>query len=206
MVKNIGSYSVTGVEASEQWVVGDGLKISSGISYNPARFNSGSLDFNNGTSCALVPSCANSRLVTVAGNKAENINGLRPPFESDVTFNITTEYRRPLGFDLGSLRNVDYFLRGDYRLESSQFTTVDDFAYYGPRNIFNFHAGLTNGTWSLTGYVLNITNDQTPVTEQANGSLNDFDPPPNGDFGVTWVPVAALPEGRTFAFTLAYHF
>jgi iron complex outermembrane receptor protein len=206
VVKNIGSYSVTGVEASEEWVVGNGFKISSGISYNPARFDSGSYDFNNAGPCALVASCAASRLVTVDGVQAENIKGLRPPFESDVTFNVTAEYRRPLGFAIGPLQNVDYFLRGDYRFESDQYTNVDDFAYYGPRNVFNIHGGLTNGTWTLTGYVLNLTNDQTPVTEQENGSLNGFDAPPNGTFGVTWVPVAALPQGRTYAFTLAYHY
>ena len=205
VLKNLGSYSVTGVEADEDWIIGNGLKITSGISYNPARFDSGSYDVNNAASCALVASCA-PRLVTVNGNSAENLKGLRPEFESDVTFNVTAEYRRPLGFAIGPLQNVDYFLRGDYRYESTQFTTSDDFAYYGPRNVFNFHAGLTNGTWSVTGYVLNITNDQTPVTEQENGSLNGFDAPPVGIFGVTYVPVSALPEGRTYAFTVAYHY
>jgi hypothetical protein len=36
--------------------------------------------------------------------------------------------------------------------------------------------------------------------------LNGFDAPPNGVFGVTWVPTSVLPEGRTYGATISYHF
>jgi iron complex outermembrane receptor protein len=198
VVKNFGDVSTTGFEISEDLAVGNGLKISSGFAYTDPRFGSGSNDFSDGAS-ALIPSCASSRLITVAGQQAVNLKGLRPPFSSDETFNVTVEYRRPLPV----IRDVDYFLRADYRFESGQYSTVTNFASFGSRNVLNLHAGLASKHWTLTGYVLNLTNDQTPVTSQFNASFNGFDPP---GAGITWVPVSALPEGRTYAFRLAYHF
>ena len=199
VVKNFGDVSTTGFEVSEDLAIGNGLKISSGFAYTDPRFGSGSNDFSDASSCALIPSCASSRLITVDGQKAVNLKGLAPPFSSDETFNVTVEYRRPLPV----LRDVDYFLRADYRLNSKQYSTVANFAYFGVQNVLNLHAGLASKHWTLTGYVLNLTNDQTPETSQFNGSLNGFDPP---FFSVDYVPVSVLPEGRTYAFRLAYHF
>jgi iron complex outermembrane receptor protein len=202
VVGNFGSLSETGFEVSGDYVVGNGLKFSSGIEYGEPRLQSGSYDFNDGAACALVPSCANSRLVVIKGQQAVNLNGLAPPYSSDLTFNLTAEYRRPTYF----WENVEWFARGDYRLESKQYNGLTNFAYYGPRNVLGLHAGLDTTNWTFSGNILNVTNDLTPVTMQFNGSLNGFDAPPLGDFGVFWQPTSVLPEGRTFYFKLGYHF
>jgi iron complex outermembrane receptor protein len=201
VVKNFGDLSTNGFELQGDYALGNGFRVFAGYSYTRPRFDANSYDFNDAASCVLVPSCANTRLITVKGQQAVNLEGLRPPFSSDQTLTTSIEYRAPTGW-----RDVDWFARFDYRLESEQYSTVTNFAYLGPRNVLNVHAGLSNDTWTLTGYVLNLTNDLTPVTQQYNGQLNGFDPPPNGDLGVNWVPVSVLPEGRTFAFRLAYHF
>ena len=202
VVKNFGSLSETGFDLSGNWVVGNGLRVLAGVEFGQPRFNSDAEDFNDAGACALIPSCAKSRLVTVKGLPAVSLSGLAPPYSSDATFNLTTEYQRPLTVWEG----IDWFVRGDYRFESRQYNSVTNFAYYGPRNVLNLHAGLKNGTWTFSGNVLNVTNDLTPVTNQFNGSLNTFDAPPNGDFGVFWQPTSVLPEGRTFFFKLAYHY
>ena len=206
VVRNFGSLSETGFEMSGNWSVGNGLRLLAGIEYGEPRFNSNSYDASDAAACALIPSCASSRLVsikTAAGStKAVNLEGLAPPYSSDLTFNITTEYSHPTVFFEG----VDYFVRGDYRLETKQFNTVTNFAYYGPRNVLNLHAGLRNSNWTFSGNILNVTNDLTPVTNQFDGSLNTLNIGPGGDAGVFWQPTSVLPEGRTFFFKLAYHY
>jgi iron complex outermembrane receptor protein len=201
VVKNFGALRDPGAEFTGTYDFGDGFKIAGGLTYTHPRFDSSSFDFNDGGACALVPSCAASRLVTIAGNQAIRLSGLRPPFESDLVFNISPEYRHLLMHD-----NIYWFARADYRYEDRQYTTVSNFAYYGPRNIFNIHIGVDSPTWSVTGYVLNLLNDHTPVTNQFNGLLNGFDAPPVGVFGVTWIPTSVLPDGRTFAVRVAYHY
>ena len=201
VVKNFGSVRDPGAEFTTDYDFGNGFKLEGGLTYTHPRFDSSSNDLNDGAACALVPSCATNRLVTVAGNKAIALHGLRPPFESDLVFNISPEYRHLLIHD-----NIYWFARADYRYEDRQYTTVSNFAYYGPRNVFNIHIGIDSPTWSVTGYVLNLLDDHTPVTNQFNGLLNGFDAPPVGVFGVTWIPTSVLPDGRTFAVKVAYHY
>jgi iron complex outermembrane receptor protein len=201
VVKNFGSVTDPGFEFTGEYSAGNGFKLSGGLTYTHPTFDSGSLDFNDGAACALIPSCAGSRLVTVAGNQAVKLNGLKPPFESDVVFNISPQYRHLLMHD-----DIYWFIRADYRFESKQYNTVTNFAYYGPRNVFNIHLGVDGPKWSATAYVLNLLNDKTPVTNQFNGTLNGFDAPPIGVFGVNWIPISVLPDGRTFAVRLAYRF
>lgn len=202
VVKNFGSLSADGFELESEYVDDSGINIGGGLAYTDPRFNAGSNDFSDGAACALIPSCAASRLVTVGGHSAVNLNGLAPPFESDWTFNATFGYHHALSI----LPGFDWFFRADYRYESKQYNTVDNFAYYGPRNNINLHAGVESENWTFTAYVLNLGNDKTPVTNLFNGTLNGFDAPPVGVYGVNWIPTSELPDGRTYAFRLAYHF
>jgi iron complex outermembrane receptor protein len=202
VVKNYGSLGETGFELSGNYVVGNGLKLLAGFEFGQPRFQSGSYDVTDAGACALIASCAGSRLTTFKGQSAVNLKGLAPPYSSDYTFNVTAEYTRPTGF----FENVDWFARGDYRFEAKQYNTVTDFAYYGPRNVLNLHAGLQGGSWTFSGNVLNATNDLTPTTMQFDGSLNTLAIGPGGNGGVFWQPTSVLPEGRTFFFKIGYHF
>ena len=218
VVSNIGALKNNGVEMSATLTPGGGFSLSGGVAYSQPRFKGGSLDYNSGAfstndvgACALIASCASSRLIaaTATTPAAVNLKGLRPPFESDLVFNTSAEYRQPLGF----VHDVEWFVRADYRYESKQYNEVTNFAYYGPRNIFNVHLGLTGKRWTATAYVLNVLNDKTPVTEQANAVLDSDNSPlfPNrpsnvNGGGVSWIPTSVLPDGRTFAVRLAYNF
>ncbi len=56
--------------------------------------------------------------------------------------------------------------------------------------------GITKGPYTLSAYVKNITNSEVPVEEQSQVQLSNFQN----------VPTVDLPEGRTFAFTVAAKF
>jgi hypothetical protein len=178
-----------------------GLTTSVGFTYTDPRFENGSLDFNDGASCVAVPSCATSKVVTVNGQKALNLSGLIPPFASELAAVGSVQYKQPIG-----IADWAAFGRVDYRHESRQYTSVTDFAYYGPRNVVNLHFGVENPTWSAVAIILNATNNQTPTGFGFNGTLNGFDPPPVGTFGVDWIPTSILPDPRTYALRVSYHY
>jgi iron complex outermembrane receptor protein len=201
VVKNFGDVTDSGFELEANYDVGYGLTAGAGLSYSDPKFENGSVDFNDAAACKAIPSCFATRYVTVDGNPGINLHGLKPPYESDWTFNTTLQYTTPLG-----VADLAGFARADYRYEGKQYNSVANFAEYGPRNVVNLHVGVKNETWKLTLFLLNATNNLTPVTNQFNGLLNGFDAPPNGVFGVTWVPTSVLPEGRTYGATISYHF
>lgn len=201
VVKNFGDVSANGFELETNYDVGNGLTGGVGVGYSDPKFVNGSLDFSDGAACAAIPSCAASRLITRNGVQAVNLHGLKPPYSSDWTANTTAQYRQLIGF-----QDFYGFFRVDYRFESKQFNTVTNFASYGPRQILNLHAGVDNKTWKAELFMLNATNNQTPLTQQFNGLLNGFDAPPYGSFGVNWIPTSVLPEGRTYGAHVSYHF
>jgi len=201
VVKNFGDLRTSGFELEGRYDVSHGLVLGAGLGYSDPKFENGSLDFNDGAACALIPSCAATRLVTRNGQQAMNLQGLKPPFASDWTFNTDAQYDHQLGF-----ANLTGFARVDYRYESKQYNTVTNFAFYGPRELVNLHIGVRRDAWVLTLFVLNATNDLTPITNQANGILNGFDPPPNGVLGVNWVPTSVLPEGRTYGVKVGFRY
>jgi iron complex outermembrane receptor protein len=201
VVKNFGDVSASGFELETNYDVGYGVMAGAAVAYSDPKFEKGSVDFNDAASCKAITSCFASRYVTVGGNPGINLQGLRPPYSSDLTFNADLQYTQPLG-----IADLAGFIRADYRFEGKQYNSVANFAYYGPRSVLNLHAGVDNRTWKATLFLLNATNNLTPVTNQFNGLLNGFDPPPTGVLGVTWVPTSVLPEGRTYGVRLSYHF
>ena len=191
---NYGGLTTPGFEVSGDYIVAPGVDFSAGLAYADPRFKSNAFDFGDVTLCSGIPSCA-GRITSVGPNTAVSLAGLRPPYESNWTFNTSLSIRHeimPAVFLVGRI---------DYRFESAQFYQYPiDTGYFGPRNVVNLRAGLEKGRWSLVGYVRNLTNDKTPVTVQdaaATGASN---------FQAGYFPVAVLPDGRNFGVTLRYQF
>jgi len=218
VVTNQGSVSETGVEATVNYVMGNGFKWSGGFTYSPARYasgkdySSGAFSANEVTACSDLTYCA-ARVMQSAAGPYVRLKGLQLPNSSDFVFNTTAEYHRPLHIG----HDIEWFVRGDYRYESKEYTSPINNAYYGSRNVINLHAGLEGplnmGRWSATAYVLNLLNDKTPIDEQANAALNFDNSPifPNrpsntNSGGVVWIPTAILPDGRTYAIRLEYKY
>ena len=199
ITSNFGSLTADGAELDGTYS-DHGITFEAGLAYTDPRFSSSSYDFNDAAACGGVPSCV-ARVTTVGGLPAVKLQGLVPPNASRWTFNTSLSYHHELGY-----RDADGFFRMDYRFESKQFNTVTDFAYYGPRNVVNLHAGASLRQVTLEGMILNATDDRTPVGSVYNAQLNTFDAPPNGYYGINWNALSYLPDGRTYAVKLSYRY
>lgn len=209
VAKNVGSLTADGVEVKADWVVGGGLVLHGGVAYSDPKFDSGSYDVSNLAACnpaspTVIAACEGRfGLYNVNGKMTDavRLQGLSPPQSSQLTFNLTAEYRRPTGY-----KDFDWFARGDYSYQSKEYQGVENLAWIGARNVFNGHIGVQDHRWSLQFYVLNILNDKTPIGEPYNAQLNTFDGPPNGFFGVLWNQLGDLPDPRTYAVRLDFHY
>jgi iron complex outermembrane receptor protein len=192
---NFGGVTTYGFEGSIAAKPVDGVTFTSGFAYAAPRFDSNSYDFSNVTACSFIQSCA-GRITTVGANKAVSLKGLRPPYESDVTFNASLALIYPV------YKQYNWFGRIDYRFQSSQFYEYpDDFGHYGDLNNVNLRTGISRGPASLTFYIDNATNNMTPVSAQ------DFSDTGSASLArANYYPVVLLPEGRTFGVTLKYRF
>ena len=192
---NFGGVTTYGFEGSVAAKPVTGVTFLAGFAYADPKFDSNSYDFANVTACSFIPSCA-GRLTKVGANPAVSLKGLRPPYESNVTFNTSLALNYPV------YRDYYWFGRVDYRFQSSQFYEYpDDFGHYGDLNNVNLRTGVTKGPASITFFIDNATNDMTPLSAQ------DFSDTGSANLARSnYYPVVLLPEGRTFGITLAYRF
>jgi hypothetical protein len=124
-----------------------------------------------------------------------SLNGLHPPYESNVTFNAALDLKYK------AFADWDWFGRVDYRYESKQYYQYPlDTGWFGPKNIVNLRTGLEEGPLTLTLWVRNLTNDKTPLTVQDSALTGA------SNFQAGYYPVAVLPDGITFGATARYKF
>lgn len=76
-------------------------------------------------------------------------------------------YTHPLNSGMDVYGRVEYLFRG------SLFATEANLAKTGSSNKLNLRIGIEKDTWSLEGFVTNITNDDTPLSiERQNDTFN----------------------------------
>ncbi len=202
ITSNLGGLTTDGVESSVAVKPVQGVTFQTGIAYADPRFDSNSFDYANEALCAGIPSCA-SRIVTHQDfgkpTQAVSLSGLRPPYESNLTFNAS------LSLDYPIYEDYHWFGRGDYRFQSSAYYQYpEDLGHYGPLNNLNLRTGISKGLASVTFFVDNVTNDRTPLTVQDSYASG-------GDGAVFFesahfFPEAVLPTGRTLGVTFKYRF
>jgi outer membrane receptor protein involved in Fe transport len=198
---NYGGLSTIGFEASGKLILAPGVDLSAGLAYADPKFKTNAYDFDDvalcqGTGVGLTPACS-TRVVQVGANQAVNLQGLRPPYESNLTFNAALDVRRLLASGFTFVGHMDY------RYESAEFYQYPvDTGRYGPRNNVNLRVGVERGPYSVLMYIRNLTNDRTPVNVQDAASTNA----PYGNFESGYYPVALLPDKRTFGATIRYAF
>ena len=193
---NYGGLATRGVELSAAWLVVEGTKVLAGFSYADPKFKKDAYDFGDVTLCGGIPSCA-GRIHNAPGTSipAVSLYGLHPPYESNMTFNVA--------LDLNYLvwKDWRWFGRVDYRYEDKQYYQYPiDTGYFGPKSIVNLKTGVSEGPFTVSLWLRNLTNDKTPETVQdaaVTGATN---------FQGGYFPVAVLPEGRTFGATFRYKF
>ncbi len=148
---NAGRSEVFGLELESSFAVTENLIAS--LSYGLAdgkykRFNSDFIAFTTGE--GLIPGTA-----TLDPN-ANNAEGNSIPFSPKQSVVGSLAYTHQLR---GA---VDWFARTDAIWESKRYTGAANFLVLPARTIWNGRLGLESDGWSITGYVSNILNDETP--------------------------------------------
>jgi iron complex outermembrane receptor protein len=190
VIKNFGQTSNTGFEIDARALPMDGLTLTGGFNYNNPTFNAGTNDYADTSYCALIASCV-PRLKTLKnGLTYIPIAGNSLPYSSQYTISAELEY------DWLAADQYPAYVRGDASYKSSQYTDPAELTSIGPSVTLDAFAGISKGRYTLEAYVKNITNDETPIDAPYNVQLSAFQN----------VPTVDLPEGRTFAFTVAAKF
>jgi len=192
VIKNFGQTSNTGFEIDARALPADGLTLNAGFNYNNPTFNSGTKDFADTSYCFLLASCISRiKYTTTAAHIAYiPIAGNALPYSSQYTLSAALEY------DWLAMDEYPAYIRGDASYKSSEYTDPAELTSIGAGTTLDAFAGIAKGRYSLSVYVKNITNDETPTDAPYNVQLSNFQN----------VPTVDLPEGRTFAFTVAAKF
>jgi len=150
VIGNLGDVKVYGIEIEGTFRVADPLKLNYGLSYNKARYKSGTYSQRfgasgncDGTVCAYttVPGIPYP-VLDISGNQLERT----PQF--DALFGAT--YERELG------NGWDYFLRGDVTYQTKQFADEANLAFVPSRTIVNASTGVTVGPVNAQLWVKNL--------------------------------------------------
>ncbi|MFQ5634805.1 MAG: TonB-dependent receptor, partial [Gammaproteobacteria bacterium] len=140
VLENAGKSTVRGLELESSWIVTDTLMLFLNYGYNEGEFEKGTFP----------------ELARTTGGDG-NISGNTIP--------DSPRHSAVFGFDASARAGVktEAFVRADFLLESKRYVGASNLNYIGDRRIANLRAGLRGETWTLTGYVRNLLNDDTPL-------------------------------------------
>ena len=137
--RNLGSSEIYGIELESNWLVSENLFLLANYGYQYG-------EIIEGTDEAL--------LGTLTGNP--DLKGKEIPTAPNhslvVGFTATNQVTP----------DIEGFLRTDYVFESDQWTQAGNINKIDDRNIVNLRFGLQSTTWTLTAYVNNLLDDDTP--------------------------------------------
>ncbi|MCP4924622.1 MAG: TonB-dependent receptor [Gammaproteobacteria bacterium] len=141
ILANAGKSQVIGMELESNYAVNENLSLFANYGYNRGEFKKG-----KDSGYAL--------LTGGDGNLAGNEIPASP--NHSVVF----------GFDASSQLSarIDGFARSDFLYESERYGSSSNFEILGERKIVNFRMGLRSDQWTLTFYVRNLTDDDTPLS------------------------------------------
>jgi iron complex outermembrane receptor protein len=189
VIEGEGKTQNTGFEADVRALPVDGLTVTGGFNYNDPTFAKGSFDAADAYNCAEIPACAATEK-TVGGLLEQPVGGNTVPLSSKLTFSATAEY------DFAVADKYPAYFRGDYSYKSSQYSDPSNLTSIGDSSFLDLFAGISDGPYTLSAYVKNVTNDQAANFFQYDTTLDYFNK----------VPTISLSPGRTFAFTVGAKF
>lgn len=196
VTKNIGAAESKGFEIEVQARPVTGLRLNGGLTYTDSKIKDGTYDFSLASGCTQVGAdfCDPSRIVKVVTPAAPNgvlavdLGGLQVPRQPKWTVTAEVEYTHAL------TDSVDWFARAQYRFQSKIFPEPNNFWWYGPLNRVNLRAGISWDQWTLTGFVDNVFDENTPDSAYRSTILNNF----------ANVYDAAMPMPRRYGMTLSF--
>jgi iron complex outermembrane receptor protein len=194
VIKNYGATTNTGFEIDARALPIDGLTVTGGFNYNNPTFVAGTYDEAD-YQCFSIPSCdAKEVLHPVDGGKAE-IYGL-PEGGGAVQYSPKYTFSGTFEYDWTVLDQFPAYVRGDVSYKSSVYTNEAELESLPGAFNGDVFAGISKDKYTLSVYVKNISNDETPSEYQSQVQLSNFQN----------VGTVDLPDGRTFAFTIAAKF
>ncbi len=140
--RNAGKSEITGLELETNWSVTDNLLVF---------FNYGLADgeFRRGESPDFAATTGTDG--DIKGNQLPD-----SPKHSVVTgFEATGQ----------ATSSLEAFLRTDYFYESKRYSRASNLNWVDSRKLVNFRTGLRADDWTMTFYVRNLMNDDTPVSD-----------------------------------------
>jgi len=140
ILRNAGRSKITGFELETNWLATDGLLLYLNYGVSDGEFQEG-----------FSPDLA----ATTGGDG--NIAGNAIP--------DSPKHSVVSGFEAWAQASagIDAFLRTDIIYETKKYSGASNFSWIGSRNIINLRTGLRATNWSLTFYVRNLTDDDTPL-------------------------------------------
>lgn len=151
ILTNAGATEVYGLELESNFMISDNLFAFLNYGYNYGEFQEG-----------FDPALEN---VTGDGNLRGNETPGSPNHSVVFGFEATTQV----------MADTDAFLRGDFLYESKKWNGASNHGYIGDRKNVNLRTGLQSINWTLSFYVRNLLDDDTPVavTDFVNFGVNN---------------------------------
>jgi outer membrane receptor protein involved in Fe transport len=215
-VDNAGESRIYGAELEVSYAATDNLTL--GLDYGFADTNLEEYFDNELASftCNQVELLSDP-FAKVDCSEAGDANGKEAPFAPKQSLNLYADYQRPLTAD------TSWFFRTYLNYTDKIWTTVANSAHTGEAYIWDAYAGIEGDRWTVTAYVNNILDDDTPNVvfefpffdrSKAPTFPPDFSPSPNpnqmfsfGRAGVTSSAFVLTPRrGTQYGVTLQWRF
>ena len=149
---NAGKSEVFGLELETAFVITDNLTGQFSYGLADGKFVEYTDDFfAKNTGIGLNP----DGTVDPASN---NVKGHRFPSTPKHSFVTALSYTRGISADM------DWFAHTDFILETGRYTSADNFIKIPTRKLWNVRTGFDRPEWTLTAYVNNILDENTPTS------------------------------------------
>jgi outer membrane receptor protein involved in Fe transport len=160
IIRNVGRSEVKGLELETSFRATDNLSLVANYGYTDSRYM-------EGDDPGLLESTGNG---DISGKHVPNV----PKHTLILGANITAAL--PSGLTL--------FITPDFVLNSKRYTSANNFSWIGSDQTLNLRAGVEADQWTLTGYVRNLTDDNTPVSVLDFYNFGSVDIQPLRDAGL----------------------
>lgn len=139
VIRNVGRSEVKGIELETSFRATDNLSLVANYGYTDSRYV-------EGDDPGLLDSTGNGDL---SGNSVPGVPKHTLILGANITAPLTS--------------GLTLFITPDFVLNSKRYTAANNFSWIGNDMTMNLRAGVEAEHWTLTGFVRNLTDDNTPV-------------------------------------------
>ena len=174
---NSGETDISGLELFASSRFGNGFSASVGYAYTDAEFK-------------IFESNDNRTVFGVA-----DVSGNLTPRTPESSATATLAYRQPIGGG-----QTELFVRGDLNYKSKMYVDEMNQGYFCPCTYLNLRAGLEFERLTVSVFVNNVTDDDSPTA----GFIFRDQRSPLSPFVAAYAPLVGLPESRQVGLSINY--